>query len=439
MADQILALQNPQENAIVPYTDAEVNQPDGQEHGLLLQFRQALQNALTNTTSLPLWAHAWGVQARYNHLNGLIVQAFGGLVNVANREWESIVPATVFCDLVIPFNRQVENRLNFPAADGVAHRRNVVLMAFQSHGALDGLIARLYEAPPAEGVVDRRAATIRALDPYIANNALVPDFNPENFLRDWNAYLEAERRDEWGSYLLTRLIEGVFCFVQRGNASPQKIRKLQEALGFNEGVDINLTPETVGSNYNYLSSYLEASGTPTTTIFRNIATVFTPEVCLRVKLMVAQAKGAGSAPVTITLDAIRQFQDHPVWGYLARTCPQEFTAFKEAARYLARNPFVQYNEREMQTTTRGTNFPSFIIGAMTIQRTMGMGKTLRGYKGRFESRHVAKIESLCEQYRAHVDQEVDMALYLRGADGHLNWQTELEDLNHIINSIENLN
>lgn len=312
-------------------------------------------------------------------------------------------------------------------------------MAFQSSGTIDGLFGRYYERAPAAGAVDQRAATMRALDQYLANNAFAPEFNADNFLTDWNNYLEAERRSEWGSYLLARLIEGIFCFIQRGNSTPAKIRKLDDALGFNEGLNINLTPETVFANYNFLNKYVAESGVQIVSLFRNIATVFTPEVCLRVKLMVAQAKGAGAAPITITLDAIRQFRDHPVWGFLARKCPHELTAFKDAARYLARHPFVQYNERDMQTRTRGTNFPSFILGAIAILKTMGMGNTLRGYRGRFVSQYQAKIETLCTQYRDHIDQEVDMADYAPGAAGYLNWQTELQDLDHIINSVDNLN
>jgi len=422
---------------ITPYPAHHVYNPD--ESGLLLAWKDRVQDKVLKKTDLPLYGHAWGGQPNQNILNAIYFQAYSGRDIIALVDKPSILPAIAFVDALIPPGNNPSNRLRVPpgGANPVL-RRELIEQIFVDSDGLRSPFTTVWQPAPLAPAVDNRAQEVRDIDQFIDGNGFQDGFDADAFLTALNLLLENRHRDNYGSYLLSQVIQGLFVFIQRGNATTAKIAKLESALAFNEGIQMDLSPESSTENFMYINQYMLACTPDVNNIFRTAATVFTNEISLRMKLMISQARGAGSAPITITLDAIKKFPTHPVWGLIEDKVPSELVAFIDAARFLAQNPFISYDEAQLQQYTRGTNFPSLVVAAMEISKAMGIGKTLKQYRGKFTSIYHAQIVFLCTAYKAKMDEEVSMASYDSGGPNHLNWNTRFPDLAAVINTVDDI-
>lgn len=425
-------------NPIVPFADDHVW--NEQTNGLLLRWKDRFQEKILKKTDLPLLAHAWEAVPTQGILNALYVQAYGTRDMIATVDRSNILSAVAFVDALIPpgSDPAPANRLTLRDQQTIEeYRQELVRFLFIDNGNFIPPFSDIYTAAPVNAV-DGRSGEVQALDPFINGNVFANDFDPIAFCETFNSLLESHHRDDYGSFLISQVIQGLFCFIQRGGATPAKILKLESALTFNEGIVLDLSPDSVNENYHYLNQYIVACHPDVDIIFSTIATVFTAEVSLRMKLMISQARGAGSAPITMTLDAIQKFPDHPVWGFLEQKCRGEMTAFINAARYLARHPFIQYDAAQLQQHTRGTNFPSLVVASLTIANTMGMGKTLSRYKGKFVSIYKTQIDYICTAFKAKMDEQVDVTVYDQGGANHLDWVQTFPDLHAAINATNDI-
>jgi hypothetical protein len=75
---------------------------------------------------------------------------------------------------------------------------------------------------------------------------------------------------------------------------------------------------------------------------------------------------------------------------------------------------------------------------MEVAKTMGVGRTLKGYKGKFTSIYVEQINHICTKFKDKMDEEVDVTMYDQGGARFLDWTVQFPDLANVVNTVDDI-
>ena len=161
--------------------------------------------------------------------------------------------------------------------------------------------------------------------------------------------------------------------------------------------------------------------------------MFSIDVSLRVQVTLLQASGAGASGLTMALTGFRGFMRHPVWTYLNLNARAELDIFKEASRTLARNQMVGYGTHLQTEMIKATKFPAVCYASQQLLAVMGNQRTVRDYKGKFETPHKAMIDAIITKYNMDLVERMDLEDYQ--GDNAMDVDTWFADKEHVFNSV----
>jgi len=155
---------------------------------------------------------------------------------------------------------------------------------------------------------------------------------------------------------------------------------------------------------------------------------------MRFHLTVVQSVGAGMSAVYLVLQAVKSYPNHEVWTYLKEECETEMDAFLNAARFAAQNQYAGFGDRAMTEAVKGMRFPSVAFAAVELLKIRGRSKTVRKYKGKFDTHNASTITALITKVEETASDEMKLADF-RGEDAY-SWQGSVRDLANLFTSLE---
>jgi hypothetical protein len=213
---------------------------------------------------------------------------------------------------------------------------------------------------------------------------------------------------------------------KRGACTPEKAGKISEGVLQDTNMDLDVDPEDLVIRYRYLGPILRRANVNFADIFTSLAGTFDFQNYMRIHLTVVQSVGAGMSAVNLVLQAIKSYPGHEVWTYLREECRSEMDAFLSAARYAARNQYAGFGDRTMTEVVKGTRFPSVAFAAVELLKIRGRSKTVRKYKGKFDTHNASTITTLITKVEETASDDMKLADF-RGKDAY-NWQGSVRDL-----------
>ncbi len=138
--------------------------------------------------------------------------------------------------------------------------------------------------------------------------------------------------------------------------------------------------------------------------------------------------------VNLVLQAIKAYPSHEVWTYLRDENPTEMEAFLRSARYAARHQYAGFGDRAMTEIVKGTRFPSVAYATVELLKIRGKSKTVRKYKGKFDTPNASLITALIAKVEETASDELRLADYL--GDTAFDWVHSTRDLSNLFESLE---
>lgn len=287
--------------------------------------------------------------------------------------------------------------------------------------------------PTPEVGVDARPQYQRDIDGFL--NADKTDFAEDadmgNFLNAVSTGFIEAGIPKSETFMLGHFIIGLFYYTQQGIVSKNKILKTTAPLEISFLDNAQFSVANIKDTYRLIRTTFQGLDLDIGSIFKALSSVFTPAVSLRIRLLVSQSKGAGTAALNIVLDTIRMYPHHPVWSYLIHVAPAEAKCFIDAARTLAGNPLATFDSRNHQNCLKGTLYPSFVVAAKYVQIETAKNRDMRHYGGKFVSIPDTQILAIIAHYTNHVKRDIDTRIYMEGGQEHVNWDTIFPDLGFV--------
>jgi len=272
------------------------------------------------------------------------------------------------------------------------------------------------------GVPDNRHQSYKDADAAVAflkQSAHAATVNWADFAKNIKILIacwKLTKPEERNKNFLQRAFEVIICISKMGTVLDDKLTNLIEQINEETRVHLSVTPDDIKAIWRFIA---EAAARSTITIpmaLKSLFNIIRPEESLRVSLTLKQSAYVGVAGVMIVADAMRILPDSPAWVWAQRNLQTELNTFYDAARNVATNSFIAFQDQVQTEKVKSTRFPNlFYLAKMLLIKIAGQ-RSLQNLKtgGALTRRKV--IDGLITKIGDQAEADIDLT-GLNFADG----------------------
>jgi len=184
-----------------------------------------------------------------------------------------------------------------------------------------------------------------------------------------------------------------------GEMTGHFVRKLKDGAPPNCIVDMILNSDDSSRVWKRITGILAGVAVNANDIFTSLQAIYPIDLNLRTFLTLSQAVFAQASAVMIPGSVMKKYPGCLLWPFIRSVALAEYNAWVAALAVLAANPYAAVRIGNTNTAAfEAKNFQTLLAGALQLDSVMNNNSTLRGYAGRPQTPHQARIAQICNAY-----------------------------------------